>query len=484
MMLKLKAMPRSRKPDFLRRLKKYSASEVVANNAYRQVFLDMPSWSSWVEDAFKELLQVPCGSELHVALHNELDKEQTQTFVFMQREISIGRAAENDIALPLQSISRHHARIFEKDGDLFVEDLRSVSGTFMNHRKLDLAHPVRLSTEDEVRMSPYVLRVESKDIWKPDETVRLTYSSSRVLLDISRFASSFGPETCLFQISVHPEMGHLLVAVSRSLAETIVARLLRSAGISLVVSDKELLEFAAACVLERANRTLQFPFECSLTPLPQNPHPNEAGLILEAFVKLSESRGCVRLFVPETLLQRAPKRRETLPAWIRTSLKWRLTVRIGFVDLETRDLEQLEAGDILLYISCYDLVLPTQQHSDTHQRGWRIAKDESTARRFSVEHFHEWSTAMPTDETREEINTDKGTADLSALPVRLHIVLGFVDMDMNGLETLTAGSIVELDADTHGTVQLVAGETVLGSGELVELEDDQLGVQITRWREQ
>jgi type III secretion system YscQ/HrcQ family protein len=487
-MLKLKTMPHSRKPTFLQRLKKYSTSDVLANNTYRQVFLDTPSWSSWIEDTFKELLQVPSGNELHVTLHNELDSEQTQTLIFMQREISIGRAAENDISLPLQSISRHHARIFEKHGDFFVEDMRSVSGTYVNRRKLDPSHPCRLSAGDEVLMFPYILRVESRDLWKSDETVRLTYSSSQVLVDTGGFASGFGPETCLFQISVHPEMGYLLLAVSMPLVETIIARLLRSNEIRLVDSDKELVEFVAACVLERANLMLHFPFECSLMPLPQSPSANEMGLMLEAFVKLSDARGCIRIFAPEALLQRAPKAKESLPSWMKTSLKWRLALRVGFVDLETRDFEQMEPGDILLYTSSCDLVLPTQQSGGAQQRGWRIMRDESDARRFSIEHFHEWSTAMPADEMHEETNTgasaSTGMADLSTLPVRLHIVLGHVDMDLSVLEGLKTGSIIQLDADTHGAVQLVVGETVFGSGELVELEDDRLGIQITRWREQ
>lgn len=518
-MLKAEPMPRSARPWLPGRLRRYSAAEVEANNAYRRVFLDMPSWSSWIEDTLRELLEVPDGSELHVTLRNELEGDQESALVFTQREISIGRAPENDISLPLQSVSRHHARIFERGGDLFVEDLRSVSGTYVNRRRLDPAHPCRLSAGDEVLMFPYVLRVEPRELWRPDETVRMTCSCSRVLLDAAGFAARFGPESCLFEVGVHPEAGGLILAISRPLVETIVARLVRSVEIRLVDSDQELVEFIAACVLERANRVLRLPFECSLAhrapapaptpnPVPRpapNPDQNQdqnqnhdedqgpaaapradaRGLILEAYLRLSDARGCLRVFVPGRLLEGAPQRRESLPGWIKSSLRWRLALHAGFVDLESGEIGQLEPGDILLYTPVCDLLLPAGESGGGARRGWRITRDGSDSHRLSVEHFHEWSAEMPAEDNKlRETGAGMGAPDLSALPVRLDVVIGHVDMDLSGLESLASGSIIDLAAGSTGGVKLVAGETVLGLGELVELEDERLGVRITRWREQ
>jgi type III secretion system YscQ/HrcQ family protein len=169
---------------------------------------------------------------------------------------------------------------------------------------------------------------------------------------------------------------------------------------------------------------------------------------------------------------------------MKTALTWRLSLHLGFTGIEAAALEQVEPGDILIYTSRCELVLPASERGATHERGWRVVQDEASTHRFSVEHFHEWSSAMPTEDTHDETNQELAAADLRALPVRVHVVLGYVDMDLKQLEDLTEGSIVELDAENRGTAQLVAGETVLGSGELVELEDHRLGVQITRWREQ
>jgi len=82
----------------------------------------------------------------------------------------------------------------------------------------------------------------------------------------------------------------------------------------------------------------------------------------------------------------------------------------------------------------------------------------------------------------QKINT--GQVDLSTLPVHIHVVLTRVEMSLNELETLSAGSIVQFDSETNSTVQLVSGNTVIGSGELVNIDSGRMGVKITRWREQ
>jgi type III secretion protein Q len=74
-----------------------------------------------------------------------------------------------------------------------------------------------------------------------------------------------------------------------------------------------------------------------------------------------------------------------------------------------------------------------------------------------------------------------GKVELAALPVRIHVVLSQVELSLKELEGLTDGSIIQLDKQDLGAVQLVANGRVLGAGELVEI-DDRLGVEITRWR--
>ena len=91
---------------------------------------------------------------------------------------------------------------------------------------------------------------------------------------------------------------------------------------------------------------------------------------------------------------------------------------------------------------------------------------------------------MPPDNELQDRKTEKEEVDLSALPVHIHVVLTRVEMSLHELETLSAGSIIQLDEDTNSTVQLVSGNTVIGSGELVDVDGGRMGVKITRWREE
>lgn len=65
-----------------------------------------------------------------------------------------GRAPENDIFLDDVSVSRHHAELRGKDGDLLIVDLGSVNGTYVNDIRI---HEVPLRDEDEVQIGRFKL---------------------------------------------------------------------------------------------------------------------------------------------------------------------------------------------------------------------------------------------------------------------------------------------------------------------------------------
>jgi pSer/pThr/pTyr-binding forkhead associated (FHA) protein len=53
-----------------------------------------------------------------------------------EEELSIGRDLKNMVVLDDVQVSRHHVRIFQKDGNFFVEDLKSTNGTMLNGKTL------------------------------------------------------------------------------------------------------------------------------------------------------------------------------------------------------------------------------------------------------------------------------------------------------------------------------------------------------------
>lgn len=65
------------------------------------------------------------------------DREPREfSYDFEQSVITLGRDPNNDIQIPLTTVSRNHARIFFEMGDFFLEDLGSTHGTTHNDRKL------------------------------------------------------------------------------------------------------------------------------------------------------------------------------------------------------------------------------------------------------------------------------------------------------------------------------------------------------------
>jgi predicted component of type VI protein secretion system len=49
---------------------------------------------------------------------------------------TIGRARESTITLPHNLVSRRHCEIFEHNGQLYVQDLNSLNGTYLNNEKI------------------------------------------------------------------------------------------------------------------------------------------------------------------------------------------------------------------------------------------------------------------------------------------------------------------------------------------------------------
>lgn len=84
------------------------------------------------------------------------EERKGQTFD-LAGELTVGRAPGCGVSLPEDTfISQVHARVFRRDGDLWVEDLGSTNGTLLNDRKVsapvvmrrgDVLHVGRTSLE-------------------------------------------------------------------------------------------------------------------------------------------------------------------------------------------------------------------------------------------------------------------------------------------------------------------------------------------------
>ena len=87
----------------------------------------------------------------------------------LTKEITFGRldaasATFPDIDLTPDSglekgVSRRHAKITRKGNDLYLEDLGSVNGTFLNGKRLTPYLPHALKDRDEIRLSRILMRI-------------------------------------------------------------------------------------------------------------------------------------------------------------------------------------------------------------------------------------------------------------------------------------------------------------------------------------
>ena len=78
-------------------------------------------------------------------------------------EISIGREIGNTIApLTADGMSRHHAKIYFKDNQWFVEDLGSTNGSFRFGQKIEA--PTVLCVRDQLQFGKFSMSVDEIDV--------------------------------------------------------------------------------------------------------------------------------------------------------------------------------------------------------------------------------------------------------------------------------------------------------------------------------
>ncbi|QED27888.1 FHA domain-containing protein [Microvenator marinus] len=100
--------------------------------------------------------------------------------------ITIGRGQDNDIVIDAPQISRHHARLIRAHGELWLEDLDSANGTFVDGKKIKRA---KIDPENTVSFGSYAVRLDMArgaiqrsykgDILLQAENVRVEFKSGK-----------------------------------------------------------------------------------------------------------------------------------------------------------------------------------------------------------------------------------------------------------------------------------------------------------------
>ena len=82
-----------------------------------------------------------------------------ESFALDSERMTIGRRPESDVFLDDVTVSRDHALIVRRGGDVFLDDLGSLNGTYVNRRRIDSQ---LLEDGDELQVGKYKLTFLSR----------------------------------------------------------------------------------------------------------------------------------------------------------------------------------------------------------------------------------------------------------------------------------------------------------------------------------
>ncbi|MEA3326109.1 MAG: FHA domain-containing protein [Chloroflexota bacterium] len=92
-----------------------------------------------------------------------------KVFPLEQEEVRLGRDLASDISISDPEVSRHHARFFMQDENIFMEDLGSTNGSFLNGQRI--SNPQQLRQGDVITFGEKIVMVFEKTIYDRDATV-------------------------------------------------------------------------------------------------------------------------------------------------------------------------------------------------------------------------------------------------------------------------------------------------------------------------
>src|ERR1035437_7263748 len=85
---------------------------------------------------------------------------QRRDFELKKESATLGRNTDCDFQIPLAMVSRRHSKLLLKGGKLFVRDLGSSNGTFVNNKRV---HETELNAGDTVVLGPVIFTIVIDD---------------------------------------------------------------------------------------------------------------------------------------------------------------------------------------------------------------------------------------------------------------------------------------------------------------------------------
>ena len=111
-------------------------------------------------DILEQVKEPPHGYELHI----ETPGHPTSVFSMTKPVVTLGRNADNDVVLPADGVSRHHARLQATALGWEVIDLGGINGTWLDERRLRASDDTPIGPGSRLRIGPYELLLQGPEI--------------------------------------------------------------------------------------------------------------------------------------------------------------------------------------------------------------------------------------------------------------------------------------------------------------------------------
>jgi flagellar motor switch/type III secretory pathway protein FliN len=438
------------------------------------------TWHSWLVDVFGRLLEKPTGQQVRLVQTHIVDAQfGEKTLGFGSKlEVLLGRQAENDVVLAASAIASRHARLFLNEGHLYLEDLGGQLGTYLWDARIPSRQKLEVRTGDQFTVFPYRFRIHLEQRWGPVGDVSLTNWTLQ-LVRRADFLATTAPDSTSFLLDAHPGGESILAGVNSAFLEGLRQRILEPLRLPTVgqpvASDDACLGFILFAILERLNRRLESPLQFSFARDGRKTTADATrGMLLSFAICVDQLAGHFRVFLPLGLISgstRSPAAEVNLSRFGKVG--WRFPVTAGSVDLSVEELSQLGLGDIVVAQLAPAILFPKDS-----SRGWSIIAEGSNFERFRIDKCFEGGPTVP---NLSEANASGGKLRIEDLPLRLHVVLAEKEFTLAEIQSFSSGTIVELGINKLAPVQLMVNGTILGEGELVEVEGS-LAVRVLGWR--
>jgi serine phosphatase RsbU (regulator of sigma subunit) len=133
---------------------------------------------------------------------------QGQRYPLDGESTTIGRQPDVGIFLESLAVSRQHARVWSLDEGIYLEDLHSSNGTFVNGKRVSGRVPI--SSRDTVQIGPYVLALQQD----PSASMSATQSVVRARVDAAPSNQTLFAQNPSYKLQV-------VLQISRDLGRTL-----------------------------------------------------------------------------------------------------------------------------------------------------------------------------------------------------------------------------------------------------------------------